>query len=75
MKKIADYFVEKYDWFIYGLAVKTMERMCRRNSGFAYFFELQLRKYRQEHPISKDLENATEVFFVAINNQPNEREG
>ena len=61
------WIVEKWDWMIYRLATGTLRRMCERNQGFAYLFELNLRKYREEHPISKELESSTEHFFNAIN--------
>jgi hypothetical protein len=60
---IFNWIIEKYDWFIYRRAFNSLRRMCEKNAGFAYFFELHLKQYRAEHPISKKLEHATEEFY------------
>lgn len=59
----ARYWIEKWDWMIYRLAHKSIRRMCERNGGFAYLFELWIRQWRKEHPIPASLESATEHFF------------
>lgn len=61
-----DWIVEKWDWIIYRLAYHSMRRMCKRNQGFAYLFELWIREWRAQHPIPKELEYATEQFFESM---------
>ena len=67
LSRLVRRLVEKYDWFIYYRAFHSIRRMCVRNEGFAYLFELHIKKYRAEHPISKELEHATEEFYNALN--------
>jgi hypothetical protein len=56
------WIIEKYDWFIYHRAYHSMRRMCERNAGFAYLFELWIRDWRSRNPISPELERSTEFF-------------
>ena len=63
---VIDWIVERYDWFIYRLSMGPMERMCQRNGGFAYLFELHIREWRRRNPIPEKLERATERFFEEI---------
>lgn len=64
-----DWLVEKWDWIIYRLAHRSLERMCRRNVGFAYLFALWLEEWRKENPISPELERSTEWFFESLKTQ------
>jgi len=57
------YWIEKWDWTIYRFAHHSIRRMCERNGGFAYLFELWIRQWRKEHPIPRSIESATEHFF------------
>jgi hypothetical protein len=63
------WIIERWDWLVYRLAYRTFRRMCERNGGFAYLFELYLRQWRSEHPIPDYVERATETFFEAIRDQ------
>jgi hypothetical protein len=67
LSRLVRRLVEKYDWFIYHRAFHSIRRMCASNAGFAYLFELYIKKYRAEHPITPELERATERFFDALN--------
>ena len=60
------WIVEKWDWIIYRCAHHSIRRMCKKNQGFAYLFELWIREWRSQHPISKELESATEHFFESL---------
>jgi len=55
-----------WDRMVYRLAYRSMTRMLRRNQGLAYLFELNLRKYREQHPIPESLMRSTESFFETI---------
>lgn len=66
------WLIEKWDWFIYRRAQHSIRRMCERNEGFAYLFEMQLADWRKEHPISPELERATEIFHEALKTWPRE---
>ena len=54
---------EKYDWFIYRIAFKSIRRMCVRSPGIAYLFELWIKEWRRQNPISLPVKQATELFF------------
>lgn len=58
--------LNRWDRFVYRLAYRSIRRMCESDGGFAYLFELYLRKWRSEHPISPALEYSTELFFHAL---------
>ncbi|MBW7846367.1 MAG: hypothetical protein LC136_08010 [Burkholderiales bacterium] len=66
LENVVRRFVEKYDWFIYRRAFNTLKRMCNRNAGFAYLMELHIKKYRELHHITPELERATEAFFETL---------
>jgi hypothetical protein len=61
----------KYDWFIYKMAYNSIKRMCEKNPGMAYLMELNIRGWRENHPINDDLKHATEVFYDAMRRQNN----
>ena len=63
MKAIIDSIVERWDWFIYYRAHHSLRRMCERNAGFAYLFELNIQEWRDRNPISEELKRATEEFY------------
>jgi hypothetical protein len=60
------WLIEKWDLMVYRLAHHSMRRMCERNQGFAYLFELWIREWRAKNPIPKELESATEKFFESL---------
>jgi len=66
------WIIERWDWIIYRLAHKSLKRMCERNAGFAYLFQLWLQEWRTKHPISPELEKATELFFNGLKDWPSE---
>ena len=55
--------LEKYDWFIYRIAFKSIRRMCVRSPGIAYLFELWIKEWRRQNPITPQLKRSTELFF------------
>jgi len=63
---------EKWDWFIYHRACHSLKRMCERNRGFSYLLELWLREWRSHHPLTPELERATEAFFLSLLEQQEE---
>ncbi len=67
--KIIESIIEKYDWFIYYRAFHSIRRICERNVGFAYYFELYIKKWIEQHPITPELKKATEVFFEELENK------
>jgi hypothetical protein len=36
--------------------------MCIRREGWAYLMELSLRDWRERHPLSPEIQKATELF-------------
>ncbi len=61
-----DWIVRKYDWMIYRLAYYSLRRMCDRDAGFAYLFELCLRDWRLDEGMIPSLKEATERFWEAM---------
>lgn len=55
-----------WDWWVYRRAHHSLRRMCERQPGFAYLMELWIREWRGRHPISPELERATEAFFESL---------
>jgi hypothetical protein len=68
MKNIIDKIIEKWDWWIYGHATKSIKRMCESNAGFAYLFSLYLSGWMKIHPISDELKRSTELFYESLMN-------
>ena len=62
MRSIIDW----WDHFIYRLAYKNLSRRLRNNPGEAYLFELTLREWRENEPLSVPLKKATEAFHEAM---------
>ena len=63
--------VSRYDFMVYRLAYKSLDRMMRRgDGGFAYLFELQLRSWRERNPLPEQLASATERFHEAMTTTP-----
>lgn len=60
------WIVEQWDWMVYRAAQRSIRRMFERRAGFAYLFELQIRDWRDEHPIPESLERSTESFHEAM---------
>lgn len=58
--------IHRWDRWVYWLAYRSLKRLCESDGGFAYLFELFLRKWRSEHPIPPELERSTEVFFDSV---------
>jgi len=59
-------FVAWWDRLVYRLAFPSLQRMCKRNPGIAYLFELHLRRHRERNPISDGLMRSTETFLDAM---------
>ena len=57
------WLVEKWDWMVYRISQGSIRRICEANPGMAYLFELWIRGWNEEHPISDQLKKATEIFF------------
>jgi len=53
----------KYDWIIYPLAMKSLNRICKRNIGLAYLMELSFRDFVERNNISDELRKSTESFY------------
>lgn len=70
INRIKERIIERWDFFVYWIAHKSLNRMCQRNAGFAYLFELRIREWRLEHPISPELEAATESFHESMKTWP-----
>lgn len=66
----------RYDFIVYRLAYKSLDRMMRRgDGGFAYLFELQLRAWRARNPLPESLASATELFHDTLTTELGDRDG
>lgn len=66
LKAIGRAIQDRWDWWVYRRASHSLRRMCERQPGFAYLMELWIREWRGRHPISLELERATEEFFESL---------
>lgn len=60
---IKERVIEWWDWKVYWLATGTLRRMCERNGGFAYLFQLSIADWLKEHPLPDSLKSSTESFY------------
>lgn len=74
MSRVWQRIVSRYDFIVYRLAYRSLDRMMRRgDGGFAYLFELQLRAWRERNPLPESLASATERFHDSLQEPANER--
>lgn len=62
-KNLVDKIVDWYDFKVYSMAYKSIERMIYKNPGYAYLFYLFLDKWIKNNPPSENVVVATEIFF------------
>jgi hypothetical protein len=60
------WLIEKWDWWIYWRFYRSLRRRCERDGGYAYLMELWLREWRSNHPLTPEVEHATERFFESL---------
>lgn len=58
--------IYRWDRFVYWAAYRSINRLCKSNRGFTYLLELHLRKWREQHPLPPELQDATLRFFEAL---------
>ncbi len=59
--------VHRWDMLVYRLAYRSLSRLMKSgDGGFAYLMELSLRQWRAEHPLTPEMEGATERFHDAM---------
>lgn len=66
MKRIWNRIVEWYDWRIYWLAWKSINRMCHRDVGMAYLLQLFIAGWLESEGITPRHKHATEVFYKSL---------
>ena len=71
IKSLKRRIVERWDWWIYHRAGKSLRRLHNANGGFVYLLELRLRRLREDDPLPKSVENATERFFETLTKSKN----
>jgi len=67
MRSLKNYFIVKWDNFIYEMAYPSFDRILRRNSGICYLFVLHLESWLRQNPLTPELKQATEEFFQEHN--------
>jgi len=65
-KRAFIYIRNRWDWWVYWRAHKSIERMFQSNPAYAYLFELFIREWRAKNPIPENIERATELFFWEV---------
>ena len=61
-----NWLLVSWDFAVYSILWRSLNRMFIRNPGMAYLFELHLRDYRLNNPLPKKLERQTEQYFQEI---------
>ena len=64
--RLYNYILERWDWWIYAMAVNSVRRMCEKNQGFGYLFLLQIQDWVKNNPIPEDLKRSTESFYESL---------
>ena len=59
--------IEKFDWIVYRLAYKSINRMCTRSDGaYAYLFKLSIEEWLEHHPLSERVKDSAETFHRSL---------
>ncbi len=61
-----EYLVSKWDYLVYKIAHQSLNRIVKSNPGIAYLVILHMESWLIQHPITPELERATEEFFRTL---------
>jgi hypothetical protein len=66
MKNMISYLIEKYDNLIYKIAYNPIKRICERNPGNGYLFQLYINDWVKDHPLTDELKERTDQFYKYV---------
>jgi len=68
--------IEKFDWLVYRLAYKSINRMCiRHNGAFALILKLSIEEWLEKYPLPDEVKASAEGFCQAIKEHEYNKEG
>ena len=66
MKEIYYRLRDRYDWWIYCRAYKSLERMSIKSPAFSYLLQLHLEEWNARQALPERLKSATEIFHDSL---------
>jgi hypothetical protein len=66
MKEIYYRLRDRYDWWIYWRAYRSLPRMSIKNPAFSYLMQLHLEEWNGRHPLSEQLKYAAGSFHNSL---------
>ena len=59
--------VEKFDWVVYKLSFRSINRMCARHDGaYAMLLKMSIDEWLEKHPIPESVKDSSKCFYDAI---------
>ena len=66
MKEIYYQLRDRYDWWIYCRAYRSLARMSVKSPGFSYLLQLHIEEYNRRHPLPDSVKTAAESFYASL---------
>jgi hypothetical protein len=66
MKELYYKLRDRYDWFIYRRAYRSLARMSVKSPGFSYLMQLHIEEYNLRHPIPDSMKEAAQLFHDSL---------
>lgn len=63
---LKEFILIRYDWFIYGLAFRSLRRICHRSPGIGYVIELYIKGWNEQRQITDELKKVAETFYKEL---------
>ena len=59
--------VEKYDWVVYKLSFRSINRMCARHDGaYAMLLKMSIDEWLEKHPVPESVKDSSTRFYDAM---------
>jgi len=68
MKELYYKLRDRYDWFIYRRAYRSLARMSVKSPGFSYLLQLHIEEYNRRHPLPDAVKDAAQLFHDSLKN-------
>jgi hypothetical protein len=66
MKEIYYKLRDRYDWWIYHRAYRSLARISVKSPGFSYLMQLHIEEYNRRYPLPEQLKSAAESFHNSL---------
>jgi hypothetical protein len=66
MKELYYRLRDRYDWWIYWRAYRSLPRMSVKNPAFSYLMQLHLEEYNRRHPLPDNVKAAAQLFHDSL---------